>query len=106
MQVAWRYGRAAAVMLACSAALYALHYAVFRDLRHIFLYLIGDIAFVPVQVLLVVLVIERRFPCGGRNGSSVPPSGLPTVCEIMCNWLESLLDVAPERHLATSYDRP
>ena len=31
----------------------------FRDIHHIFIYLIGDLAFLPLEVLLVVLVIER-----------------------------------------------
>ena len=42
-----------------SAMLYLLHYAVFRDPHHIFLYLVGDIAFVPIEVLLVTLIIHR-----------------------------------------------
>jgi len=31
----------------------------FRDSHHIILYLIGDIAFLPIQVLLVTLIIDR-----------------------------------------------
>jgi len=42
-----------------SLALYLFHYAIFRDSHHIFLYLIGDIAFLPIEVLLVTLVIHR-----------------------------------------------
>jgi len=42
-----------------SAILYLIHYAIFRDSHHIFLYLIGDIAFLPVQVLLVTLIIDQ-----------------------------------------------
>jgi hypothetical protein len=42
-----------------SAILYLIHYTIFRDSHHIFLYLIGDIAFLPVQVLLVTLIIDR-----------------------------------------------
>jgi hypothetical protein len=41
-----------------SAALYLLHFSIFRDSRHIFIYLLGDIAFLPVDVLLVTLVIH------------------------------------------------
>jgi len=47
-----------AVLLAVSAAVYALHYAVFHDARHIFIYLLGDLAFLPLSVLLVTLVID------------------------------------------------
>ncbi len=42
-----------------SAALYAIHFAIFRDAHHIFLYLVGDLAFVPLEVLMVGLIIER-----------------------------------------------
>jgi len=42
-----------------SAIFYLIHYAIFRDSHHIFLYLIGDIAFLPVQVLLVTLIIDQ-----------------------------------------------
>jgi len=47
------------VLVVLSAALYLLHYAVFGDARHIFIYLLGDIAFLPLEVLLVTLVIHR-----------------------------------------------
>lgn len=46
-------------LIGLAAAFYLLHYAVFRDSRHIFLYLIGDIAFLPVQVLFVTLIVDR-----------------------------------------------
>jgi len=46
------------VLIAASVVAYALHYLIFRDLRHIFLYLIGDIAFLFINVLVVTLVIE------------------------------------------------
>jgi hypothetical protein len=42
-----------------SAAVYTIHYFVFRDFHHIFIYLVGDIAFVPIEVLLVTLIIHR-----------------------------------------------
>ena len=49
----------AAALVAASAALYGLHYAVFGDAHHIWIYLLGDIAFLPIDVLLVGLVLER-----------------------------------------------
>lgn len=59
----WRL-RLAIGLLVASIALYALHFLIFGDARHIFIYLIGDIAFLPVQVLLVTMVmnelLERR----------------------------------------------
>jgi hypothetical protein len=47
------------LLILLSVFFYLVHYAVFRDVRHIFIYLIGDIAFVFVQVLLVTLIIEQ-----------------------------------------------
>jgi len=46
-------------LVALSAAVYLVHYFVFRDLHHIFIYLVGDVAFVFVEVLLVTLIIHR-----------------------------------------------
>lgn len=42
-----------------SAILYFAHYAIFRDAHHIFIYLLGDVAFVPIEVLLVTLIIHK-----------------------------------------------
>jgi hypothetical protein len=46
-------------LMALSAIFYLLHYAIFRDTHHILLYLIGDIAFVFIEVLLVTLIIHQ-----------------------------------------------
>ncbi|MBK5092470.1 MAG: hypothetical protein JJE48_03020 [Actinobacteria bacterium] len=40
-----------------SATLYLIHYAVFRDPHHIFIYMLGDIAFLPLEVLFVTLIV-------------------------------------------------
>ena len=42
-----------------SALWYFAHYLIFHDVHHIFIYLIGDIAFVPIEVLLVTLIIHQ-----------------------------------------------
>jgi hypothetical protein len=36
-----------------------LHFNIFHDKHHIFIYLLGDLAFLPIEVFLVVIVIER-----------------------------------------------
>jgi hypothetical protein len=46
-------------LVVLSAILYVIHFFIFRDSHHIFIYMIGDIAFVPVEVLLVTLIIHR-----------------------------------------------
>ncbi|KPJ51356.1 hypothetical protein AMJ40_00195 [candidate division TA06 bacterium DG_26] len=42
-----------------SAIFYFIHYTIFRDPHHIFIYLVGDIAFVFIEVLLVTLIIHE-----------------------------------------------
>lgn len=48
-----------AVLLALSIVFYCIHYLIFRDSHHIWLYLIGDIAFVFIEVLMVTIIIHR-----------------------------------------------
>jgi hypothetical protein len=42
-----------------SAILYFIHFLIFRDTYYIFIYLIGDLAFLPIEVLLVMVIIEK-----------------------------------------------
>jgi hypothetical protein len=51
--------RLGVLLIILSAAFYLIHYMIFRDAHHIFLYLIGDIAFVFIEVLLVTLIIHE-----------------------------------------------
>ena len=48
-----------ASLVVLSAVFYFLHYLIFRDAHHIFLYLVGDVAFVFVEVLLVTIIIHE-----------------------------------------------
>ncbi len=54
-------------LIALSALTYLIHYALFRDAHHIFIYLVGDIAFVPFSVLLVTLIIDRLLRNRGKH---------------------------------------
>jgi hypothetical protein len=49
----------AAALIAVSVALYVLHFALFQDPYHIWIYLLGDLAFLPIEVLLVTLILHR-----------------------------------------------
>ena len=49
----------AIAFVALSGIAYLIHYLIFRDIHHIFIYMVGDLAFLPLQVLLVVFIIER-----------------------------------------------
>lgn len=46
-------------LVVISATIYFIHYLIFGDVHHIFIYLLGDIAFVPIEVLLVTLVLHQ-----------------------------------------------
>lgn len=53
------YILAALGFLAVSGLLYYVHYLIFHDEHHILIFLMGDFAFLPLEVFLVVIVIER-----------------------------------------------
>jgi hypothetical protein len=48
-----------AAFMAASALLYYIHFLIYQDARHIFIYLLGDVAYMPLEVFLVVIVLER-----------------------------------------------
>jgi len=47
------------LLIILSVVGYAIHFFIFRDMHHIFIYLVGDIAFVFIEVLLVTLIIHQ-----------------------------------------------
>jgi hypothetical protein len=47
------------LLILLSFLAYALHYAIFRDAHHIAIYLLGDIGFVFLEVLLVTLILHQ-----------------------------------------------
>jgi hypothetical protein len=49
----------AAILITLSVLFYSLHYFIFKDLHHIFIYLVGDIAFLFIDVLIVMLILHR-----------------------------------------------
>ena len=56
-RVSWQI-RFGALLILSSALLYLLEYIIFRDPHHIFVYMLGHIAFVPINVLLVTLILQ------------------------------------------------
>jgi len=47
------------IFVTVSAAFYLLHFILFKDVHHIWIYLVGDIAFLPIEVLLVTVILHR-----------------------------------------------
>ena len=46
-------------LIVLSALLYFIHYLIFRDVTHIFLWVLTSIAFLPISVLFVTLIVNR-----------------------------------------------
>ena len=49
----------ALTLIVLAVMVYLIHYAIFEDPHHIFIYMVGDLAFLPVEVLLVTLIVHR-----------------------------------------------
>lgn len=49
----------ALILISLSVIFYFIHYLIFRDAHHIFLYLISDIAFLFLDTMIVVFVLNR-----------------------------------------------
>lgn len=47
------------LLIFLSALTYYIHYLIFHDAHHIFIYMVGDIAFVFIEVLMVSLIIHK-----------------------------------------------
>lgn len=47
------------VLVTLSLALLTAHYLIFQDSHHLFIFLVGDIAFIPIEVLVVSLIIDQ-----------------------------------------------
>ena len=53
----WRY-ILGAILIVISIAVYTLHYVIFRDPQHIFIFLVSDLAFMFIEVLLVTMILN------------------------------------------------
>jgi len=46
-------------LVVASLATFVIHYIIFKDTHHIFIYGLGDLAFLPLEVLFVTLIIHE-----------------------------------------------
>jgi hypothetical protein len=49
----------AAILIGTSAVLYLIHYLILGDLREVTVWVVGSLAFLPISVLFVTLVVDR-----------------------------------------------
>ena len=47
------------ILIVSSAVLTLIHFVIFKDAHHIVIFLLADIAFLPIEVLLVTIIIHR-----------------------------------------------
>lgn len=47
------------ILVTLSLSLYLVHYFIFADAHHLLIFLVGDIAFIPFEVLIVTLIIDQ-----------------------------------------------
>lgn len=87
------------IVLAPSALLYVLHYLLFRDVRDVEFYTLMDLAFLPIQAILVSLVLETflsRRELGARTKKLGMVSGA-FFSELGDGLLSLLADLDPRR---------
>jgi hypothetical protein len=46
-------------LILLSLALFTAHYLIFQDDHHLFIFFAGDLAFIPIEVLIVTLIIDQ-----------------------------------------------
>ena len=46
-------------LVTLSLIIYFIHYLIFQDFHHIFIYFVGELAFIPIEVLIVTLIIDQ-----------------------------------------------
>ena len=46
-------------LITLSLAMFTAHYLLFQDSHHLFIFFVGDIAFIPIEVLIVTLIIDQ-----------------------------------------------
>jgi len=54
-------------LVALSIVLYAAHFLIFHDEHHLAIFFVGDLAFVPVEVLIVTLIIDQMLESRERQ---------------------------------------
>lgn len=59
--------KTAVILITLAVILHGVHFLIFKDFHHIMLYLLGDIAFIPLDVLIVTVVIDQLLEKRERN---------------------------------------
>ncbi|MGD1048577.1 MAG: hypothetical protein ABR899_07495 [Candidatus Krumholzibacteriaceae bacterium] len=57
-RISWKVALGLSLII-LSGILYSVHYIIFGDARHIMIYFLGDLAFLPIEVFFVTIVISE-----------------------------------------------
>jgi hypothetical protein len=103
----------AAGLMAAAIVLHAVHYAIFRDAHYMFFYLLGDIAFLPLEVLIVGLVLERLISLREKRslehklnmvvGAFFSELGTPLLAELLPTMITT--EIKERLHLKASWKK-
>lgn len=50
---------AGVLLVTLTLAMFTAHYLIFQDSHHLFIFFIGDLAFIPIEVLIITLIIDQ-----------------------------------------------
>ena len=50
---------AGVLLVTLALAMLTAHYLIFQDAHHLFIFFIGDLAFIPIEVLIITLIIDQ-----------------------------------------------
>ena len=101
-------------LVAASIVLFAVQYAIFRDGRNLFFYLLHGLAFLPLEVLIVGVVIERLVSMRDKRalrhklnmviGAFFSELGSPLLAELL-PAMEAAPRIKEQLHLKASWKR-
>jgi hypothetical protein len=101
-------------LLAASVVLYAVQIAIFRDSRDTLFYLLQDLAFLPLTVLIVGIVIERLIALREKRalvhklnmvvGTFFSELGTPLLAELLPT-MQAAAEIREQFHLKASWNK-
>ena len=50
---------AGVLLVTLTLAMFTAHYMIFQDTHHLFIFFVGDLAFIPIEVLVITLIIDQ-----------------------------------------------
>lgn len=65
-EIRWKL-LAALGLITLTLLLMTVHYLVFQDSHHLFIYFLGDLAFIPIEILCVTLIIDEMLESRERQ---------------------------------------